>query len=238
MPFSSWRDSQHEFSSNIDPRHSEWKKNVSPSRVPSPQSTDQNIRRLLLFDFRTCPVPSYGHWLFSVMPICARPFRVIPICVMPFRVMPICVMPFRVMPFRWRYAFLRYAYLHALCLLALCLFPLCLFALCLFALSLFALCLLPLSMPFCILTSCMIPETGFCPSASVWCIPDLKHGIGLLLFCLGLMHACTIWIIWYLFLVIEFCHRYTSIFCSHMKTLWVSLRNSRLQEIRLIHSSH
>ena len=36
-----------------------------------------------------------------------------------------------------------------------------------FALCLFALCLLPLSMPFCILTSCMIPETGFCPSASV-----------------------------------------------------------------------
>ena len=71
--------------------------------------------------------------------------------------------------------------LFALCLFAFCLFALCLFALCLFALCLFALCLLPLSMPFSILTSCMIPETGFCPSASVGCIPDLKHRIGLLL---------------------------------------------------------
>ena len=97
-----------------------------------------------------------------------------------------------------RYAFLCYAYLRygffALCLFALCLFALCLFALCffalyLFALCLFALCLLPLSMPFCILTSCMIPETGFCPSASVWCIPDLEQRIGLLQFSFGLMHV-------------------------------------------------
>ena len=50
-----------------------------------------------------------------------------------------------------RYAFLRYAFSR---------YPF-------FTLFLFALCLLPLSMPFCILTSCMIPETGFCPSASV-----------------------------------------------------------------------
>ena len=79
--------------------------------------------------------------------------------------------------------------LFALCLFALCLYAFCLFALCLFALSLFALCLLPLSMPFCILTSsrCMIPETGFCPSVSIWCIPNLKHRIGLLLFSFGLM---------------------------------------------------
>ena len=32
------------------------------------------------------------------------------------------------------------------------------------------------------------PETGFCPSASVWCICDLEHRIGLLLFSFGLMH--------------------------------------------------
>ena len=43
--------------------------------------------------------------------------------------------------------------------------------------------------PFCILTSCMIPETGFCLSASVGCIPDLEHRIGLLLFSFGLMHV-------------------------------------------------
>ena len=53
----------------------------------------------------------------------------------------------------------------ALCLFALCLFVLSLYGLCPFALSLYALCLfvlclLPLSMPFYILTSCMIPETG------------------------------------------------------------------------------
>ena len=79
--------------------------------------------------------------------------------------------------------------LFALCLFALCLFALCLFALCLFALCPFALCLLPVSMAFYILTSCMIPETGFCPSASVGCIPDLEHRIGLLLFSFGLMHV-------------------------------------------------
>ena len=53
--------SQHEFSSNIELRHSEWKKNASPSRAPSSQSTDQNIRRVLLFKFRACAVPSYEH---------------------------------------------------------------------------------------------------------------------------------------------------------------------------------
>ena len=51
-----------------------------------------------------------------------------------------------------RYAFSRYAYLHYALMFGLCLF---------------ALCLLPLSVPYCILTSCMIPETGFCPSASI-----------------------------------------------------------------------
>ena len=48
-------------------------------------------------------------------------------------------------------------------------------------------------MPFCILTSCMIPETGFCPSASVWCISDLEYRIGLLLFSFGLMHVQFWW---------------------------------------------
>ena len=59
-----------------------------------------------------------------------------------------------------RYAYLRYTYLRY----AFCVMP---FRVCLFTLCFFALCLLPLSMPFCILTSCMIHETGFCPSASV-----------------------------------------------------------------------
>ena len=45
---------------------------------------------------------------------------------------------------------------------------LCSKLLCLFVLS-----LLPLSMPFCILTSYMIPETDFCSSALVGCIPYL-----------------------------------------------------------------
>ena len=79
--------------------------------------------------------------------------------------------------------------LFALCLFALCLFALCLFALCLFALCLFALSFLPLSMPYSILTRCMIPETGFCPSASVGCISDLEHRIGFMLFSFGLMHV-------------------------------------------------
>ena len=67
-----------------------------------------------------------------------------------------------------RYAYLRYAYLRY---------------------AYFALCYLPLSMPFCILTSCMIPETCFCPSAWVGRISDLEHRIGVLLFNFGLMHV-------------------------------------------------
>ena len=74
-----------------------------------------------------------------------------PFCVMPFCVMPLCAMPLCVMPFR----------------------------------------VMPISvMPICVkffttqcallhLTRCMIPETGFCPSASVGCISDLEHRIGL-----------------------------------------------------------
>ena len=76
-----------------------------------------------------------------------------------------------------RYTYLRYAFLRYV----------------FFALSLFALCFLHLSMPFFILTSCMIPETGLCPLALVGCIPDLEHRIRLLLFKFGF--ACTIWVI-------------------------------------------
>ena len=59
--------------------------------------------------------------------------------------MSISVMPFRVMPIL-RYAFSRYAYLH----------------------DDFTI------MPFCILTICMIPETGIHPSASDRYIHELE----------------------------------------------------------------
>ena len=57
------------------------------------------------------------------------------------------------------YAYLRYAYLRYanLCYAFLRYASL--------PYAFFSLCLLPLSLPFCILTSCMIPETAFCPSA-------------------------------------------------------------------------
>ena len=79
---------------------------------------------------------------------------------MPFCIIPICVKPFRVMP---------------ICVLPFRIMPTC---------------VMPFTtMPFCILTICVIPETGFCPSASVGCIHDLEHRIGLLLFSFGLTHV-------------------------------------------------
>ena len=174
-------------SSNIEPRHSEWKKNVSDSRAPSSQSTDQNLRRLLLFDFRTCPVPSYDHWLFRVMPICVMPFRVIPICVMPFRVMPFCVMPICIMPFR----------VMPFCVMPICVMPFRVMPICVMPLR-----VMPFTTQYALQHFDQLHDTwnGFLPfSFGLICIrPDLKHRIGLLLFSFESMH-------------VQFCHRYTFI---------------------------
>ena len=48
-------------------------------------------------------------------------------------------------------------------------------------------------MPICVMPVCVMPETGFCPSASVGCISDSEHRIGLLLFSFGLMHVRTLY---------------------------------------------
>ena len=122
-------------------------------------------------------------------------FRVMPICFMPFRVMPICVIAFS------RYAYLRYAYFS--------------YAFLRYTFSSYAFSRYAFYHSVCL--------SAFWQAA--WYLkrvfalqrlldafrPDLKHRISLLLFSFGLMHIHTIWIIWYQFLVIEFCHRYTSI---------------------------
>ena len=100
---------------------------------------------------------------------------------------------------------------NALWLFVLCLLALCLFALCLFALCLFTLCLLPLNI--CLSAFWLAAwylklvftlqlwfdafpiwniESACCYSALDWCIYNLDNLI-------------------YLFLIIEFCHRYTFI---------------------------
>ena len=122
-----------------------------------------------------CHAQYKGHSLYgskvgeiSVVPdlraACIMPFCVMPICVMPFFAIPICVIPFRVV--------------H-ICVMPFRVMPICVMP-------------FTTSYAFLHLTSCVIPETGFCPSASVGCIPDLEHRIGLLLFWID---ACTIWII-------------------------------------------
>ena len=86
-----------------------------------------------------------------------------------------------------RFGFSRYAYLR---------YALSRYAFLCYAFSRYAYCVMPFRVTpfttqyaFCILTSCMIPETGFCPSALDRCIPALKHRIGLLLFSFGLTHV-------------------------------------------------
>ena len=128
-----------------------------------------------------CVMP-FRVMLFCVMPICGMPFRVMPFRVMsfrvmPFRVMPFCVMPFhvtlfRVMPFR---VMLFYAFYNSVCL------------------SAFWLAVWYLKRVFALQLrfdafQIWNKESACYYSALDWCIPDLKHRIGLLLFSFGLMH--------------------------------------------------
>ena len=119
----------------------------------------------------------FSRYAFCVMSICVMPICVMSFRVMPFRVMPFCVMPFhvtlfRVMPFR---VMLFYAFYNSVCL------------------SAFWLAVWYLKRVFALQLrfdafQIWNKESACYYSALDWCIPDLKHRIGLLLFSFGLMH--------------------------------------------------
>ena len=113
-------------------------------------------------------------------------------CVMPFCVMPFCVMPLCVILF----------YVMAICVMAICVTPLCV-------------------MPFCVMTVCVMTFCfmTFCFSLRYASLRD-GHLQNRLVAIQLWIDAFMIWTILFQILIIEFCHRYTSIhFLPHHSVL-------------------